>query len=153
MRTTKGRLFKRHTERHGDVFWIDYTIHGERIRHKLEDEHGQPVTTARKAQKIADGILHPHRAKDEAQRAKMAANAYNSALDEARAADEASKPKTPIEDMWERNPWDTSRRGSYERRLADSTIRDNESQFHKFAMWADANSIRYAEDVRQVDGS
>lgn len=146
-RTTNGRLYTRKTKKHGTVYWLDYSLNGERFRQKLTDENGQLITQRKKAERAADRILHPYTAKDEVDRRRQAVSALEEAEEKARAADEANKPKLPIAEMWERYPYTVNTRGATERRLSETTIRDNRSQWAKFERWADKEEIKHAEDV------
>ncbi|MBT4823329.1 MAG: site-specific integrase [Lentisphaerae bacterium] len=146
-RRTKGRLYTRRSKKHGAIYWLDYSINGERFRQKLTDDDGQPITREKPAEAASDRILRPYTAKTDAERRRLAADALGDAEARAQAAEEATKPKLPIAEMWERHPYKTNTRGTTERSLSATTVRDNLSQWSKFEKWAEAGGIRFAEDV------
>ena len=146
-RTTKGRLYTRSTKKHGRIYCLDYSVKGERFRHKLVDEKGQPITTKKQAELIADTILRPYRARTEATRLRMAKDALSTAEQVATDAEIAALPKMEIERMWARSPWIVNCRGATERRLSPSTIVDNEGMWRRFVTWATNHELIHAESV------
>lgn len=145
MRITKGRVFKR-----GNRFWIDYQIKGERFREALTDASGKPVTDAKIAAIAADRILRPYTAKSEAERRRLAAGAMMTANEVVAAAEVAARPKLPLAELWTRHPYEVNTRGTTERRLSDSSVRDFKTLWERFTGWAEGKGIRNAEDVTHV---
>lgn len=146
-RTTKGRIYNRPSKKYGKVYWLDFTINGNRQRYKLTHDDGSPITRKNEAQAEADRILRPYRAKSEAERRRLAVNAMKDAQQAAEDAEQTAKPKTAVADMWKRHPYDKNTRGTTERKLSATTIRDNRSQWEKFETWCHGAEIRFVEDV------
>ncbi len=143
-RKTEGRIFQRGKK---GTYYLQYYLNGKEVRRRLLDDNGNPVTNKREAEKAKERELAPVKTNDHEQRRRQVADAYRNAKEVAQDAKEKAKPKTPISEMWERNPWDTNTRGGTERKLSASTIEDNYCQWKKFPEWADTQNIRYAEDV------
>jgi integrase len=104
-----GRLYKRDgagkeypedSKVHG-TFWLQYSVGGKRIRERLLDEHGRPITTRYKAEAERARILAPLNAKDKADQLRFvhAKLAEAEALEE-KAFDEASPP-LPLSKVWD----------------------------------------------------
>jgi integrase len=142
MRVTRGTIVKR-----GARFWVDYQIQGKRIREPLTDPSGNPVTDAKTAKVAADRILRPYTAKSEAERRRLAAGAMLSAIEVAAAAEVAARPRLPLAEVWTRHPYEVNTRGTTERRLSASSVRDFKALWEHFTGWAESRGIRNAEDV------
>ena len=144
-KTTRARLYTR-KGKSGRVYYLDYHVEGVRKREALKDDDGNPVTSRKAAQAIADRILDPYRAKDTVNRRKMAAAALRDAEDTFAEVAAASK-RTEIAAMWTEHPYVTNTRGGKERRLSETTVRDNESQWKRFTEWCESKGIRHAEQI------
>lgn len=140
----RGRLFTRGKSRR---YYLEFYINGQRRQQRLLDTDGQPITSLRKAKEARSRVLAPYRAEDDLQLRQHAWHALQDAETACVEAERAAKPKASIGQMWALRPWNTNRRGSTERALADRTVRDNASQWDKFVRWADTAGLTCAEDV------
>jgi integrase len=142
----KGRLFKRGKK---GSFYIQFYVNGKQIVKRLSDDHGNAITTEPEAKKARDKVIAPYLARDEVQLRQQAVNALTAAEELEAIAREATKPKTPIAEMWDKHPWTVNTRGNTERTLSDNTIKDNASQWARFTDWATENEMEFAEAVTQ----
>lgn len=147
MKTPKGELFTKTTKRNGTIYYVRWQADGKRQKRALKDHDGNPITNRRDARKAADKLLAPYAARNEADRRRALASQYEDALETAEELEREAKPKTPISSMWTRHPWDTNTRGNTERKLAETTVRDNAAQWSKFVKWAESEKLVHAEDV------
>ena len=145
MRRTTGRVF-----RHHGSWWVDYSVSGQRFRHVLKDRDGNPVTSAEAARAELDRLTRPYTAKAEQDRRQLAADALRTSLEVARQADAAARPATRIADAWQRFPYVRSHRGTIERELSATSIRDNEQLWTRFTRWAEVAKVVNLEDVTAV---
>lgn len=140
----RGRLFTRGKK---ERYYVQFYVNGKQIVRRLTDPDGKPITEERKAKKARDRLLAPYLAKDEVQRRRQAYDALKTAEEAVADAEKQAKSKTPIKEMWNRNPWITNTRGSTERQLSENTVKDNRSQWSKFVEWTAGHKVKYAEDV------
>jgi integrase len=147
MKTTTGELFTRKTQKHGNVYCLRYQHQGTRRKITLKDENGQPITNKRTAEQAAASFLAPIRHRTEADRRKAIAASYQDAVETAQELEAQSRAKTTIASMWDVHPWDTNTRGSTERQLANTSVKDNLALWQKFITWATGNNLEFAEDT------
>jgi integrase len=135
-RKTRGTLYLR-----GETYWLEYWTNGVRHRQSLE------VTKEEDAERERDRVLAPLSARDEEQRRRMVADALKSASEVKAAADLAARVKLPLSEVWTRYPYEVNTRGTTERRLSESSVRDFRSLWDHFASWAGDHKVVNVEDV------
>jgi integrase len=79
-RKTKGNLFIRGKNKY---YYLQYYLNGKQIVKALRDEKDNPITRERVAQKAADVIMAPYRARDKVQLRQQSVDALKSAEDKA----------------------------------------------------------------------
>ena len=78
----KGRLYKRGKKgkeyaagsNQSGSYYLEYYIHGERVRKRLVDDEGKPITKLEAAEAERDRLMSPYTTKDKAEHIREAAN-------------------------------------------------------------------------------
>jgi len=145
----KGNIFTR-TE--GGTWYCQWYVNGRQFVKALRDATGKPIAgdskaAEREARKAADLLVRPYTARDKAELRQEAVNALAGARAAAEAAEIAARPRLPLADVWTRFPYEVNTRGTTERRLSESSVRDFKALWERFTAWAEAEGIRNAEDV------
>lgn len=129
-RSTQGGLFTRQTKKYGKVYWASITVNGQRIRKKLVDDEGNPITNKRKAEKYLDALAKPYTAKHEAERRRMAADALRSAEETAKEADQALRDWLMVSDAWDKYLKSPKRPDT-----GEATLKQYAFQWGQFSNW------------------
>ena len=133
-RTTKGRLFTRRTKQDGAVYWLDYSVNGERFRQKLTDDDDNPITTKSKAKIAADRVLRPYMARHDADRRRMAADALRTAEETAEKAEEQARDRLRLAAAWDAYVGAKTRP-----RSGEGTLKQYGFQWGAFVRWMAEN--------------
>ena len=140
-RSTKGRLFTRGKKKY---YYIQYYLDGKQFVKSLKDDAGKPVTNKAKAEKIANKVLAPYLAKDEAQRREQAYSALKTIEDKVIEAEKNHKYSIQIDAGWE-----VYRKSQLRPDSGPATLLNYQRQYNKFSEWIKGkySDIRNIADV------
>ncbi|NLX25496.1 MAG: site-specific integrase [Lentisphaerae bacterium] len=103
-----GRLYRRDgsgkeysaDSKVGD-FWLQYSVNGKRVRVRLLDEKGLPITKRTEAEAARTRILEPLLAKDKADQLRFVKARLEAAEEAEALANEEANPPLTLADAWE----------------------------------------------------
>jgi len=98
-RDGSGKEFSASSKTKGD-FWLQYQVNGKRVRVRLLDEVGKPITTIKKAEAERARILEPLNAKDRAEQLRFVKSRLEFAEAAEAAANEKANPPLSLADAW-----------------------------------------------------
>ena len=130
-RSTKGRLFTRGKK---NYYYIEFYLEGKRFVKSLKDDAGKPVTSKTKAEKLANKIIAPYLAKDEAQRREQAYSALKTTEDKAIEAEKKLKYTILID-----NGWEIYKRSRLRPDSGPATLLNYQGHYNKFSKWIKDN--------------
>ncbi len=139
-RKSKGTLYKRGKQ---GVFYLEYYVNGKRVRRRLLDEDGNPITTRREAEQAKERELAPLKTNDETERRRQVANAYRDAAQVAEDVEEKTREKLSLQDSWDAYLKSQNRPDS-----SDATLRQYSFQWDKFLRFLEG---QYPDAVNLVD--
>jgi integrase len=138
-RAIKGRLYKRDaagnelpakSKKHG-VYWLQYTVRGERVREKLLDpDTGEDVTDQDAAELIRKTKIAPFTTGETTERLKTLRAAVTGAEERHAEAVELVRDKLALADTWDRYLAAQNRPDS-----GESTLRQYRFQWDAFVAW------------------
>ena len=137
-RSTKGRLFTRGKK---NYYYIEFYLEGKRFVKSLKDDAGKPVTSKTKAEKLANKIIAPYLAKDEAQRREQAYSALKTTEDKAIEAEKKLKYTILIDSGWE-----IYKRSRLRPDSGPATLLNYQGHYNKFSKWIKDNY----SDIRNI---
>jgi len=133
-----GRLYKRDSsggecsgddDSHG-AFWLEYRVNGQRVRQRLIDLQGNPITERRKAEKERARILAPFAAKETVEQLRtIQAKLAGAEAAHAQAIDEANPP------LLISRSWDAYLKSPERPESGDGTLRNYVGQWGRFEKW------------------
>ena len=137
-RSTKGRLFTRGKK---NYYYLQYYLDGKQFVKSLKDDAGKPVTSKTKAEKLANKIIAPYLAKDEAQRREQAYSALKTEEDKVVEAERHIKYSIQIG-----AGWDAYKKSQFRPDSGDATLLNYQRQYNKFSKWIKENY----SDIRNI---
>lgn len=147
-----GRLYKRDSEgkeqkansKVRGYFYLEYKINGRRVRQAIKDEHGEPVSDLRAAERIRKDMVAPLQADNDGKRWKAIQSRIAISQDAKVAAEEKLTPPLKMSEAWVEYVASPKRPDS-----GDRTLRDYESYFAKFTSWL-SDKHKDIENFRDV---
>ncbi|MDF7799334.1 site-specific integrase [Pontiellaceae bacterium B1224] len=128
-RDGSGKEFSATSKAKGD-FWLQYQVNGKRVRVRLLDEVGKPITTIKKAEAERARILEPINAKDKAEQLRFVKSRLEFAEEQEAAAIDKANPPLSIAAAW------AEYEGSNERPDSGAdTLRRYGGYWNQFAGW------------------
>lgn len=137
-RKVKGRLYKRDKNGreheassavHG-IYWLQYTINGERKRQKLTDINGDPIKDFDEARAAADKVLAPFTTSDEVERLKAIKARLADAEERRQEAERTNRHALPLDQAWDVYVQSPSRPDS-----GKATLANYNRHYTKFLGW------------------
>jgi integrase len=133
-----GRLYKRDSsggecsgddDSHG-AFWLEYRVNGQRVRQRLIDLQGNPITERRKAEKERARILAPFAAKETVEQLRtIQAKLAGAEAVHAQAIDDANPPLSIA------HAWDAYLKSPDRPESGAGTMRNYVGQWQRFEKW------------------
>ena len=121
-----GYLFKR-----GNVYYLEYKIHGKRVKRALRDEQGNPIATLKKARIRRSEIMAPIMVADEEGVLRAITQRLDTVSAERKAIEEENAP-TPLQIA---NAWTAYEKATNRPDTGDATMEQYSFQFGQFARW------------------
>ena len=112
------------------VFYLEYRANGKRVRQRLTDSNGGPITTIRQAQDEQRCITAPFRAKGQVEQLRAVQVKLQATEEQYKAAHEAANPPLSINDGWDAYEDSDKRPDS-----GDRTLRDYAGHWRQFQQW------------------
>lgn len=147
-----GRLYKRgrsgmecaaNDDSHG-AFWLEYRVNGQRVRQRLIDLQGNPITERRKAEKERARILAPFAAKETVEQLRtIQAKLAGAEAVHAQAIDEANPPLAIA------RAWDAYLNSGNRPDTGEATLKYYAGYWTRFQKWlkATAPQTKYVREI------